>query len=389
MIYLMHGFIASGKTTKAKELEREYNAIRFTPDEWMCSLYGEDSPEDDFNKRLSTLMELFKGIWLNIAEKQDVLLDYGFWTKQSRDNIEAILRSYDLKFKWIIVNTSIEECRTRNKERNSSLDKTLHITENTFELLLKKWEPIEEVLDGGNMNVVVRVGDTVRRPLQDNSLNIHKLLKFLEDNNYNYSPKFYGIDDQNREILSFIDGIAGNDYDQEFIWSDDNLKIVASKLREFHDITEKFVPVNNKWLLSCPDKAEVICHNDFAPYNTVFKNKKAFGVIDFDTCSPGSRKWDIAYTVFSFIPLTSDKYKRGRDSEKIKRRIQLFCDTYGYDNINEIVETSIKRIESVVCFIEERASLGDDNFIRMKKEGHADYYKKQIEFIKSEKGHWV
>lgn len=239
------------------------------------------------------------------------------------------------------------------------------------------------------MNIVVRIGDTVRRPLRDNSQNIHKLLSFLEDNNFDYSPRFYGIDDQNREILSFIDGVAGNDYDNDFIWSDENLKIVAKKLRQFHDITERFIPENDNWLLSCPDKPEVICHNDFAPYNIVFKNEKACGVIDFDACSPGSRKWDIAYTVFSFIPLTSDKYNRNRDSENIKRRIKLFCDSYGYSSIHEILETSVKRIESVVDFIEKRASLGDESFVKMKNEGHVDYYKKQIEFMKSEKQYWV
>lgn len=83
----MHGFIASGKTTKAKELEKEHCAVRFTSDEWMCSLNGEYSPKSDFNNILK------------IAEKQNVILDYGFWTKKSRDEIEIVLKSHKLQYK--------------------------------------------------------------------------------------------------------------------------------------------------------------------------------------------------------------------------------------------------------------------------------------------------
>ena len=36
--YLTNG----GKTTKAKMLEEEFNAIRFTPDEWIVNIYGNE-----------------------------------------------------------------------------------------------------------------------------------------------------------------------------------------------------------------------------------------------------------------------------------------------------------------------------------------------------------
>ncbi len=40
VLFMMVGLPGSGKTTKAKELEAEYNALRLTPDEWILSLYG-------------------------------------------------------------------------------------------------------------------------------------------------------------------------------------------------------------------------------------------------------------------------------------------------------------------------------------------------------------
>lgn len=51
----------------------------------------------------------------------------------------------------------------------------------------------------------------MRRELKPESTKIHKLLKHWENKGYSYAPKFLGIDEKGREILSFIDGEAGND----------------------------------------------------------------------------------------------------------------------------------------------------------------------------------
>jgi hypothetical protein len=64
----------------------------------------------------------------------------------------------------------------------------------------------EEKLAGGNVSNVYRFEDTVRREIKPNSLKIHKLLQHLESKGFNYAPKFLGIDEKYREILSFIEG---------------------------------------------------------------------------------------------------------------------------------------------------------------------------------------
>jgi len=60
---------------------------------------------------------------------------------------------------------------------------------------------------GGWVNVgVVRVGDTVRRPIGPNSPFVHELLDHLERVGFDSAPRFLGIDDLGREIVSFLPG---------------------------------------------------------------------------------------------------------------------------------------------------------------------------------------
>jgi predicted kinase len=40
ILYLIVGLPGAGKTTKARQLEVEASALRFTPDEWMHALFG-------------------------------------------------------------------------------------------------------------------------------------------------------------------------------------------------------------------------------------------------------------------------------------------------------------------------------------------------------------
>src|SRR3712207_8588713 len=43
------------------------------------------------------------------------------------------------------------------------------------------------------------------------------------------------------------------------------------------------------WQLPRHEPAEVVCHNDFAPYNLMFEGEDLTGVIDLDLASPGPR----------------------------------------------------------------------------------------------------
>src|SRR6266436_863387 len=62
----------------------------------------------------------------------------------------------------------------------------------------------EVPLAGGDLNVVVRVGDTVRRPAGPPG--VRALLEWFEHVGFDGAPRFLGFDDRGREILSYVEG---------------------------------------------------------------------------------------------------------------------------------------------------------------------------------------
>jgi hypothetical protein len=92
--FLIHGYLGAGKTTLARRLEVERAAIRFTHDEWMRSLYGDDPPETRFlesAKRVSGVMET---VWTRcVALKMNVVLEFGFWTRSERERVRDLVAS--------------------------------------------------------------------------------------------------------------------------------------------------------------------------------------------------------------------------------------------------------------------------------------------------------
>lgn len=65
----------------------------------------------------------------------------------------------------------------------------------------------EQPLAGGWMTRgLVRIGGTIRRPLHDRSAYVQAVLLHLEAVGFEGAPRFLGVDDEGREILTYIEG---------------------------------------------------------------------------------------------------------------------------------------------------------------------------------------
>ena len=188
----------------------------------------------------------------------------------------------------------------------------------------------EVVLAGGNMTPVVRVGDTVRRRAGPWTPTIHALLRHVRTAGFTLGPEPLGLDGHGREILSLLPGRVATYPLPAFVLSDAMLATVARTLRAYHDATAGFAgPAEPVWQWPATEPAEVVCHNDFAPYNLAFRDGLPVGAIDFEAASPGPRAWDLAYLAYRLVPLAHPSNPDLPLQPDPEARLARLCDAYG------------------------------------------------------------
>lgn len=193
--------------------------------------------------------------------------------------------------------------------------------------------PAEHPLHGGTANrgLVVRVGDTVRRPRRATSDATHALLGHLESVGFDGAPRLLGVDEQGREVLSYVAGDAVTWPYPRWALTEEALASVAALLRRYHDAVSGFDPSPYRWPASppAPFAGELVSHNDPNLDNVVFQDQRAVALIDFDLASPGSRLWDVAAAVRLWSPLRSDEDVVDERRGQTLRRMQVFVAAYG------------------------------------------------------------
>jgi hypothetical protein len=222
----------------------------------------------------------------------------------------------------------------------------------------------EVVLAGGNMTQVVAVGGTVRRTRGPWTPMVHALLRHLRAAGFGPVPEPLGTDEQGREVLSRLPGRPATYPLADFVVSERMLAVAARTLRRYHDATAGFVPpAGAVWHWPAHEPAEVVCHNDFAPYNLLFEGQRLTGIIDFDLATPGPRAWDAGYAAYRFVPLTDpanpDVAFAGVDEQA--RRLRAFCAAYGADALAPaaVVDAAIGKLREMIAFIVGAAAGGD------------------------------
>ena len=193
-------------------------------------------------------------------------------------------------------------------------------------------------LPGGmaNRGRVVRIGDTVRRPLRDTSPATHALLRHLEAVGFDGAPRLLGVDEQDREVLGYIPGTVAIPPYPDWALTEEALVSVAQLLRAYHRAVASFDPRPYAWPSSPPDAfaGELVSHNDPNLDNVVFRDGRAVGLIDFDLSSPGSRLWDVACAARLWAPLRPDPRIRDTRRGAVLRRFGLFVAAYGTDDLD-------------------------------------------------------
>jgi predicted kinase len=80
-LFLTVGLPGTGKTTEARRIEVEENALRLTKDEWVKALYGSANPPSASDVIEGRLIEIgLRALELGV----NVVIDFGLWARDER-----------------------------------------------------------------------------------------------------------------------------------------------------------------------------------------------------------------------------------------------------------------------------------------------------------------
>jgi Ser/Thr protein kinase RdoA (MazF antagonist) len=189
-------------------------------------------------------------------------------------------------------------------------------------------------LTGGDIhvgeNVVVRIGDTVHRPVGPYTPAVHALLDHFAKVGLEGVPRVLGFDERGREILTHLPGGAA----LAPVPAGDELVFALGRfLRGMHDSQRGFPrDPDAPWqrLVGAPETGEVVCHNDLFWPNVIVDGNRLVGVIDWDLAAPGPRLHDVASAANFWVPLRPDEHAEGwgLPSDRRSVRIHALCDGY-------------------------------------------------------------
>jgi Ser/Thr protein kinase RdoA (MazF antagonist) len=219
----------------------------------------------------------------------------------------------------------------------------------------------------GNRGEVVRVGDTVRRPVGNHASSVSLLLEHLAAEGFP-APVPRGRDLEGRETFEWIEGEVPVPPYPTWSLSDDALGSVGSLLRRYHDAVRAFRPSRGlTWSdeLADPCGGPIVCHNDVCPENVVFRSGTAVALLDFDLAAPGRPIWDLANAARMWIPLRPPELAGERAHLDPFHRLAVLAAGYGLDGHEHrpLVDAIILSKRLGTRFVERRVRAGEPAFV--------------------------
>jgi aminoglycoside phosphotransferase (APT) family kinase protein len=180
---------------------------------------------------------------------------------------------------------------------------------------------------------VLIAGGVVTRPASAVTGTVHSYLRHLRAKGLRSVPQPIAVGD-GLETLHHLDGASGGEgwHHQH---SEQGLVSAARLLRTLHEAGRDWVPPAPAVWGAPPATGDdvVFCHGDPGPWNFVWREHEAIGLIDWDYLHPAPRLDDVAYALRWFGPLRRDEFVLDWHHFPAipdrRRRVQAFVDAYG------------------------------------------------------------
>jgi len=249
------------------------------------------------------------------------------------------------------------------------------------------------LLGGDVTEGLVRVGDTVRRPPGERAELVRDVLLYLEKVGFDGAPRFLGIDSAGRQALTYVEGEVAGRPRPSWIADEERMVSVARLLRAYDDAVEGFgipenlpAPIEPPGLPELDDPPELVGHQDVTPENVVFRDGRAYALIDFDLARPVSRAREFVNLMLWWAPLGAeedlDPEFRGLDRP---RRCRLLADSYGLAPADRarVMDLAIALNERAWHTMKYRAETLGGGWQRMWSEGVGDKIRNRTTWLET------
>lgn len=177
----------------------------------------------------------------------------------------------------------------------------------------------------------------MHRPAGPNPQLVREVLLHLERSGFDAAPRWLGVDEEGRDVLSWIEGETFTERGRmhpfvgdpalKLAFTDEQLHAVFSLLRRYHDTF---------------GNDDVICHGDFGPWNLVWRDGLPAGVIDFDDARRADASEDVAYALRAFVSYGFTE----SEPRELVRRTRLALGAYGSTfDVPTILAEEYERVE--------------------------------------------
>lgn len=214
----------------------------------------------------------------------------------------------------------------------------------------------------------------VLRPVRPWTGAVHALLTHLREQGLDCVPEPVGVRDD-VEAVTFLEGDSGADglrhqYDEAGVRS------AAVLLRRIHEASQSFEPPDGaEWSHPVVPGARTVCHGDPAPWNFVWHDGEAVGLIDWDHASPAPAVEDVAHALDTFAPFRPDDVAledHGFASAPDRvARVRAFLSAYGMSRVG-IVDRVAARQQQAVDRVLALADQGLDPWASWVREGYLE-----------------
>jgi len=244
---------------------------------------------------------------------------------------------------------------------------------------------VEPLIADGVTPGIVRVGNTVRRPVRPFTATVQAYLAHLHHSGFTAAPFPLGVDGRGREVLTYVPGEVPREPLPAAAASEDVLVALARLIRRLHEAAGSWVPPADATWGGLPGTSaidrepvegepELVGHRDYCPGNVVFRDGLPAALIDFDLARPTTRLYEVANALYWWVPLLDPRDRAPAFTDlDAAHRVAVFVDAYGMTRRRreELVPLATRMIHR----FHERARAAADSdsvFLRLWEEGVKD-----------------